>query len=368
MCGAAARTGESDMSRSQVISIDAMGGDHGPDAILTGMVHALADHPDLSFIVHGDEATLNELVGRRRELAGRCEVRHASDVISMSEKPSRALRDGRDSSMWKALETVGRGDAPVAVSCGNTGALMAMAIMVLRKAPGIDRPAIAVNFPSRAPHGFNTVLDMGADVRAEPKNLLQYAVMGAEYAHLSFGIERPRVGLLNVGTEASKGPPDLRDAGALLEGAATDRFEYVGFVEGSDICKDTADVFVTDGFTGNVALKTAEGTANFLGEALRKAFHNSFWSQIAALCAATSLRRMRERMDPRRMNGGVFLGLNGAVVKSHGSADAIGFASAIDLAAKMAETDFPRLVAAQLASLDAKSKTAGEGAGEGAGE
>ena len=356
------------MSRSTVISIDAMGGDRGPGAILTGMAHALNDHPDLRFIVHGDEAKLREVLARRSDLAGRCEVRHASQTISMSEKPSRALRDGRESSMWKALETVAKGDATVAVSCGNTGALMAMAIMVLRKAPGIDRPAIAVNWPSRAPHGFNTVLDMGADVRADPRNLLQYAVMGAEYAHLSFGIERPRVGLLNVGTEASKGTQELRDAAALLENAASDRFSYVGFVEGSDICKNTADVFVTDGFTGNVALKTAEGTANFIGEALRKAFRNSFWSQIAALFAATSLRRMRERIDPRRMNGGVFLGLNGAVVKSHGSADAIGFASAVDLAAKMAETDFPRLVAAQLAKLGTDGKTAAEGAERRAGE
>ena len=192
--------------------------------------------------------------------------------------------------------------------------------------------------------------------------------LGAEYAHLSFGIERPRVGLLNVGTEPSKGPEALRDAAALLEAAASERFAFVGFVEGSDICKDTAVVFVTDGFTGNVALKTAEGTASFIGEALREAFRNSFWSQIAALFAATSLRRMRERIDPRRMNGGVFLGLNGGVVKSHGSADGIGFASAIELAAKMAETDFPRLVAAQLAKLDTRGKTAVEGAPRGAGE
>jgi glycerol-3-phosphate acyltransferase PlsX len=356
------------MSRSTVISIDAMGGDRGPGAILTGMAHALSAHPGLRFIVHGDEAKLGELMRRRPDLAGRCELRHAAQVVSMSEKPSRALRDGRDSSMWRALETVARGEATVAVSCGNTGALMAMAIMVLRKAPGIDRPAIAVNWPARTAHGFNTVLDMGADVRAEPRNLLQYAVMGAEYARLSFGIERPRVGLLNVGTEPSKGPPELREAAALLEAAATERFSFVGFVEGTDICKDTADVFVTDGFTGNVALKTAEGTANFIGEALRNAFRNSFWSQIAALFAATSLRRMRERIDPRRMNGGVFLGLNGAVVKSHGGADAIGFASAVDLAAKMAETDFPRLVAQELAKLDGRGKTAAEGAGRGAGE
>jgi glycerol-3-phosphate acyltransferase PlsX len=262
--------------------------------------------------------------------------------------------------MWHALSAVAKGEAKVAISAGNTGALMAMAIFLLRKAPGIDRPAIAVNWPSRAPHGFNIVLDMGADVRADARNLLQYAVMGAEYAHLNFGIERPRVGILNMGTEPGKGPQELREAVALIEAAVSDRFAFVGFVEGTDISKTTADVFVTDGFTGNVALKAAEGTASFIGEALRDAFKHSFWSRLGGLFAVTSLQRMRQRIDPRRVNGGVFLGLNGSVVKSHGGADAIGFASAIELAAKMAETDFPTLVAAQLAKLEAASKPAAD--------
>jgi glycerol-3-phosphate acyltransferase PlsX len=340
------------MSRSTVISIDAMGGDRGPAPILTGMAHALSGSRDLRFIVYGDEARLGELLRRRPDLRSHCDVRHAPNAVSMSEKPSRALRDGRDTSMWHALSAVAQGEAEVAISSGNTGALMAMSIFLLRKAPGIDRPAIAVNWPSRAPHGFNTVLDMGADVRADARNLLQYAVMGAEYAHLNFGIERPRVGLLNMGTEPGKGPQELRDAAAMIEAAPTDRFTFVGFVEGTDMSETTADVFVTDGFTGNVALKAAEGTANFIGEALRDAFRHSFWSRFGSLFAVTSLQRMRRRIDPRRMNGGVFLGLNGSVVKSHGSADAVGFASAIELAAKMAEIDFPRLVAIQLARLD----------------
>ena len=345
------------MSRSTVISIDAMGGDRGPAPILTGMAHVLSGNPDVRFIVHGDETKLGELLRRRSNLRSHCEIRHATQVVSMSERPSRAVRDGRDSSMWRALDTVARGEAKVAISSGNTGALMAMAIFILRKAPGIDRPAIAVNWPSRASHGYNTVLDVGADVRADPRNLLQYAVMGAEYAHLNFGIERPRVGLLNLGTEPSKGPQDLRDAAALIEAASGDRFIFIGFVEGNDISKTTADVFVTDGFTGNVTLKAAEGTASFIRESLRDAFRHSFWSRFATLFAVTSLQRMRQRIDPRRANGGVFLGLNGAVVKSHGSADAVGCASAIELAAKMAETDFPRLVAAQLAKLDAGGET-----------
>ena len=345
------------MSRSTVISIDAMGGDRGPAPILTGMAHVLSDHPGLTFIAHGDEARLKELLRRRPELASRCKIRHAPDVVSMSEKPSRALRDGRNSSMWASLDTVAKGDAKVAISSGNTGALMAMAILRLKKAPGIDRPAIAVTWPSRAPHGFNTVLDMGADVRADPRNLLQYAVMGAEYARLNFGIARPRVGLLNMGTEPSKGPQELREAAELIEATNSERFEFVGFVEGTELCKTTADVFVTDGFTGNVTLKAAEGTANFIGEALRDAFRHSFWSRFGGLFAMTSLTRMRKRIDPRRANGGVFLGLNGAVVKSHGGADAVGFASAMELAVKMADTDFPRRVAAQLAKLDADGET-----------
>jgi len=348
------------MSRSTVISIDGMGGDGGPAPILAAMAQILPEKPDLRFILYGDEAKLGELLNRHNELKGRCELRHAPQAVSMSDKPSRALRDGRDSSMWRAIESVAQGEAQVAISSGNTGALMAMAIFILRKAPGIDRPAIAVNWPSRAAHGFNTVLDMGADVRADPRNLFQYAVMGAEYAHLNFGIEQPRVGLLNMGTEPSKGPQEIREAAALLEAATTDRFRYVGFVEGTDLSKDTADVLVTDGFTGNIALKAAEGTAHFIGGALRDAFGHSLWSKLGGLFALTSLQRMRKRIDPRRVNGGVFLGLNGAVVKSHGSADAIGFASALELALKMAETDFPRLVAAQLAKFEAAGETLAE--------
>ncbi len=345
------------MSGSTVISIDAMGGDRGPAPILTGMSHLISQHPSIRFIVHGDEGKLSELLRKRPDLSGKCEIRHAPGVVLMSEKPSRAIRDGRDSSMWKALETVASGDAKVAISSGNTGALMAMAILILRKAPGIDRPAIAVTWPSRAKHGYNTVLDMGADVRADPRNLLQYAVMGAEYAHLNFGIPRPRVGLLNMGTEPGKGPQEIQEAAKLIEAAESERFEFVGFVEGTDLSKTTADVFVTDGFTGNVTLKAAEGTAHFIRDALRDAFRHSFWSRFGALFALTSLSRMRQRIDPRRANGGVFLGLNGAVVKSHGGADAVGFASAVELAAKMAETDFPRRVAAQLAKLDADDDT-----------
>ena len=245
------------MSASTVISIDAMGGDKGPEPVLAGLELALKEQPDLRFILHGDEAVLAPELGNRPRLAAACELRHAAGAIRMDDKPARALREGRDSSMWHALKTVAGGDATVAVSSGNTGALMAMAMFVLRRAPGVDRPAIAVQWPAATPHGFNIVLDMGADVRADAENLLQYAVMGAEYAQLNFGLARPRVGILNVGTEETKGPEELRTAAGLIRHAVEQGafdFDYVGFVEGSDILSAKADVIVTDGFTGNVAL------------------------------------------------------------------------------------------------------------------
>jgi len=342
------------MTRDTVISIDAMGGDHGPGAIVSGMLRALDPDPELHFILHGDSEVIGPLIERHSKLADCCSLRHAPDVVDMADQPSRALRERRDSSMWQAVQTVRRGEAGVAISAGNTGALLAMSVMALHKAPGVDRPAIAVHWPAARAEGYTTVLDVGADLRADPEHLAQYAVMGAEYARLCFGLARPRVGLLNLGTEPSKGPEALREAArriAATAAAPQAEFDYIGFVEGTDIPTDRADVVVTDGFTGNIALKTAEGTASFLRQALKNAFRNSWASRIAALFAATSLGRLRRRIDPRRVNGGVFLGLNGAVVKSHGAADAVGFASAVGLAAKMARTEFPAHVASQLAML-----------------
>lgn len=343
------------MSRTTVISIDAMGGDRGPAAVLDGMVRALRRNPDLRFLVHGDETILAPLLQRRKALNEAYEIRHCSDAVRMDDKPARALRERRESSMWHALQAVSRGEAGVTVSSGNTGALMGMAVFVLRKASGIDRPAIAVQWPADNAHGYNTVLDMGADIRADARSLLQFAVMGAEYAHLSFGIDKPRVGVLNIGTEENKGPDERRVALQLIAEAATNpkaRFESVGFVEGNDLPGRKADVIVTDGFTGNVALKAAEGTASFIRRTLKGAFKHSIISRFGSLFALTSLKRFSNRIDPRRVNGGVFLGLNGTVVKSHGGADAVGFESAIRLAAKMAESNFPDRVAQQLAVLD----------------
>ncbi len=302
-----------------VISVDAMGSDKGPAAVVAGISRSAEKNPDIGFILHGDEAELSRLVGRRANLQGRCEIRHSAGIVTMHDKPSQVVRHGSGTSMWATVESVRSKEAAVAVSCGNTGALMALSMLRLRKLPGVNRPAIACLWPSRNPQGFNVMLDVGADIRADAEDLQQYALMGAAYARNGLNIEQPRVGLLNVGTEEHKGRPELKAAGDLI--AANERiggYAYVGFVEGGDLPGSRADVIVTDGFTGNVALKTGEGTAKLVGDYMKEAFAATFLSKIAALLALTSLRRLQKRIDPRRVNGGVFLGLNGMVVKSHG--------------------------------------------------
>ena len=280
--------------RSTVISIDAMGGDGGMGAIVGGMDKSARKNPDIRFIVHGDEAELLKLIARRPALRDRCEVRHVLKVVSMQEKPSHALRHGKGSSMWNALETVERGEATVAVSCGNTGALMALSMLRLRKAPGVNRPAIAVLWPAQTETGYTVVLDVGADIRADAQDLLTYAIMGASYARNGLALERPRIGLLNVGTEEHKGRSELHEASDLIAAAGPAHdFDYVGFIEGSDIGTGRVDIVVTDGFTGNVALKTAEGTATLIRQLLREAFHFTPLSRIGALFAYTSLNRLR---------------------------------------------------------------------------
>ncbi len=347
-----------------IISIDAMGGDKGPAAVVAGISYSAKKNPDIGFILHGPRDKLQKLVERRKNLADRCEIRDAKDIVSMEDKPAQVMRSGRETSMWSALESVRNGEATVCVSCGNTGALMAMAMLRLRKAPGVNRPAIAILWPSRNPQGFNVMLDVGADIRADAKDLLQYALMGGSYARNGLGLARPRVGLLNVGTEETKGRQETREAHDLISDVAEDaNFDFVGFVEGGDIPSDRVDVIVTDGFTGNVALKTGEGTASLIREFLREAFRATHLSKFAALLAIGSLRRLSKRIDPRQVNGGVFLGLNGTVVKSHGSADATGVASAIRLAYRLAESGFNERLAARVASFkssgqDVADKTA----------
>lgn len=346
-----------------VISVDAMGGDRGPAAVVAGISRSAAKDPSLKFIVHGPEDELKRLIAKRRNLAGSCTIRHADGVVTMGEKPSHVMRHGKGTSMWSTVDAVKNGEASVAVSCGNTGALMALSMVRLRKLEGINRPAIACLWPSRNPGGFNVMLDVGADIRADGHDLLQYALMGSSYARNGLGIENPRVGLLNVGTEEHKGHSELKSAHELISDVADEaQFEFVGFVEGGDIPSDRVDIIVTDGFTGNVALKTGEGTASLIREFLSQAFKATPLSRIAALLALTSLRRLQKRIDPRRVNGGVFLGLNGTVVKSHGSADATGVSAAIKLASKLSRSGFSERLAARVASTAGPSQ---DGAGQG---
>ncbi|PZX16000.1 phosphate:acyl-[acyl carrier protein] acyltransferase [Palleronia aestuarii] len=334
------------------LSIDAMGGDGGPSAVVAGMSKSADKNPDIAFILHGREAELAPLIARAK-LDDRVELRDASDVVTMEEKPSHVVRHGKSTSMWSAIEAVRNGEAEVAVSCGNTGALMAISMIRLRKLDGVSRPAIACLWPSRNPAGFNVMLDVGADIRADPDELLQFSLMGASYARNGLDLERPRIGLLNVGTEEHKGRSELKQAHDLIAAAAKRAsFDFVGYVEGGDIPSDRVDVVVTDGFTGNVALKTGEGTASLIRDSLREAFSYSILSRTAALLALTSLKRLQKRIDPRRVNGGVFLGLNGTVVKSHGAADATGISAAIKLAFRLAQSGFNERLAARLADAE----------------
>lgn len=338
-------------SKTIVISVDAMGGDRGVAAVVGGLHLSAKKNPNIRFIVHGDEAQLTPLIEKRKGLAKLCEIRHTTGVIEMDEKPSHAMRNGKDSSMWSTIDSVRNKEAAVAVSCGNTGALMAISMIRLRKAPGVYRPAIAILWPSTNPQEFNVMLDVGADIRADAPDLLKFALMGASYARNGLGVAHPRVGLLNVGTEENKGKTELKEAHDLIsESFEGSDYEYVGFVEGGDIPSSNVDVIVTDGFTGNVALKTGEGTASFVGAQLRKAMTRSPFAILGGLFAYVAISRLRKKIDPRRVNGGVFLGLNGTVIKSHGSSDATGVSAAIKLAYKLADLGFSEKLAARVAS------------------
>jgi len=338
-----------DTQKTHVISVDAMGGDHGPSTIVKGLARAAYKNGDLRFVLHGPQDTLAPLVQKRR-ISDITTIVHADGVVAMKDKPSHVMRHGKGTSMWSCIESVRSGDADVAVSCGNTGALMALSMVRLRKLPGVNRPAIAIMWPSYSAAGFSVMLDVGADIRADAKDLMQYALMGTAYARNGLGIARPRVGVLNVGTEEHKGRAELLEAVHLIESQAeAANFESLGFVEGGQIPSGDVDVIVTDGFTGNVALKTGEGTASFVSESLKAAFKHSPLSRLAALMAYTSLRRLRHRIDPRRVNGGVFLGLNGTVVKSHGAADPTGIAAAVKLAYQLSRSGFQERLAVRVA-------------------
>ncbi len=317
------------------ISVDAMGGDNGPKVVVDGADLALRERRNIHFIFHGRSDELQPLIDARPRLKAASELRHADTVISMTDKPSQALRKGRGtSSMWNAIQSVRDNEADVAISCGNTGALMAMSTFCLRPIAGIDRPGIAAIWPTL--RADIIVLDVGATVGGDAKQLVDHSILGAALARALFDQDAPTIGLLNVGTEELKGLDTVKEAGRLLADASGAGFIYHGFVEGDDIGKGTVDVVVTEGFAGNIALKTAEGTARQVGTYVRNALRANLLSKLGAMLAGQALGALRRKLDPRTVNGGVFLGLNGVVIKSHGGTDEVGFKSALGLAYEMA--------------------------------
>ena len=311
------------------IALDAMGGDNGPSVVVPGANIAYQRRPECEFIFFGDENKVRPLLERHPAIAG-SRLQHTDVAVRMDDKPSQALRQGRwKSSMWLAIDAVKRGEADVAVSAGNTGALMAMAKFHLRTIPGIDRPAIAAIWPTL--RGRSIVLDLGATIGAEAEQLVQLAVMGSAMARALFEVDRPSVGLLNIGVEEVKGLEPVREAARILREGSFANLNYTGFVEGDDIGKGTVDVVVTEGFSGNIALKAAEGTARQFAAYLRDAMSQSLLTRLGYLLARGAFQTLREKMDPRQANGGVFLGLNGVVIKSHGGTDPEGFAAAIEV-------------------------------------
>jgi len=347
------------------ISIDAMGGDFGPEVTLEGAAKALERQPDSQFIIFGQESECLPILDKYPKLKARAVFHHCEVAIRMDEKPSQALRRGRyASSMWKAIEAVKLGESDVAISAGNTGALMAMSKFCLRTMANVERPAIAGIWPTL--RGESIVLDVGATIGADSQQLLDYAIMGGAMARALFSIRRPTVGLLNVGVEEIKGQEEVKEAGRLLREANLDTIQYSGFVEGDDIGKGTVDVVVTEGFTGNIALKAAEGTARQIAIFLRESISRTWMAKLGYILAKSAFDRVREKMDPRKVNGGVFLGLNGIVIKSHGGTDGEGYAAAIKVGYEMVhnglfekiEADLKKFHALRVPPSDPQEETA----------
>jgi glycerol-3-phosphate acyltransferase PlsX len=319
------------MKKPVRIALDAMGGDFGPEVLLPGAARALERGADIAFSLFGDEKRIRPYLEANPTLAAASTLHHTDVAVRMDDKPSQALRAGRrNSSMWLAIEAVKKNHADIAVSAGNTGALMAMAKTCLRTMPHVERPALAAIWPTV--RGKTIVLDVGASIGADARHLVNLAIMGSAMARIVFAVERPTVGLLNIGSEEMKGIEEVKKASRLLRESALPNLEYVGFVEGGDIGKGTVDVVVTEGFTGNIALKTAEGTANQMAQYLREALSRDLMSKLGYLLARKGFAALKEKMDPRNVNGGVFLGLDGVVIKSHGHSDVFGTAVAIEIA------------------------------------
>ena len=335
------------MSGGPCIAIDAMGGDSGPSVMVAGAVRALRRDSSLSFIFFGDEKLIAEQFRSHTNLKANARIVHAPEAIGASDKPSQALRRARVTSMGMAINAVKDGNAGAALSAGNTGALMAISKLALRTMQGIDRPALAALLPTLGDQDC-VMLDLGANTECDVQNLVQFAVMGAAYARTVLSIPKPRVKLLNIGTEELKGTGDIKEAAALLREADYLPLRFDGFTEGDQLSRGNMDVIVTDGFSGNIALKTAEGTARFVTDLLRRAFKSSLRSKAGFALSRPALNLLKVHLDPNNHNGAVFLGLNGPVVKSHGGANAKGIANAIQVAARMVSNDITRRISEDL--------------------
>ncbi|KAF2989355.1 phosphate acyltransferase PlsX [Methylocystis sp. MJC1] len=326
------------MAEKVRIAVDAMGGDFGPSVTVPGCALALERMPESQFLLFGDETAIRAELANHPRLAERAEIRHSSVTVRMDDKPSQALRYGRRvSSMWMAVEAVKKGEADAAISAGNTGALMAMSKICLRTMARVDRPALACLWPTL--RGQSIVLDVGASIGANASHLVDLAIMGSAMARIILGLERPTVGLLNVGTEEIKGVEEVKAAAAILRETDLPGLEYAGFVEGDGIGMGAVDVVVTEGFTGNITLKTAEGTAKQIAAYLKAAMSGSLFAKIGYLFARGAFAELKGKMDTRAVNGGVFLGLEGIVIKSHGGTDSVGFARAVEIGYEMAKND-----------------------------
>jgi glycerol-3-phosphate acyltransferase PlsX len=332
------------------IAIDAMGGDEGVRVAVAGVALARHRHEQLRFTLFGDEAQIRDALKSHPNLSKAAEIVHTDQVVAATDKPSQAIRQSRGSSMGLAIQAVKDGTAGAAVSAGNTGALMAMAKLALRTLPGIDRPALAAFLPTLGDNDV-VMLDLGANTECDARNLVQFAIMGAAYARIVLDLETPRVRLLNIGTEDLKGTDEIRDAAASLRGMTNLPLRFDGFIEGDKIGSGNADVIVSEGFAGNIALKTAEGTARFVTDVLRRAFTSSIRSKAGFLLSKPALHLLKVHLDPNNHNGAVFLGLNGVVVKSHGSADEKGIANAVHVAARLIEEDLSARIGEDLARV-----------------
>lgn len=337
------------------IAVDAMGGDVGVQVMVEGAALARRRHDRFKFLLVGDEARIKSALDEHPNLRAASEILHAPDVVSGEERPTQALRRAKTTSMGLAIDAVKRDEAGAAVSAGNTGALMAMAKLALRTMPGIDRPALSALLPTLGDLDL-VMLDLGANTECDARNLVQFAVMGSAYARIVGGHKAPRVRLLNIGTEETKGTENLQTAAAQLKAAAADlSISFDGFAEADKLCRGDIDVVVSDGFSGNIALKAVEGTARFVADLLRRAFNSSLRSKFGFLVSRPATELLKHHLDPNNHNGAVFLGLNGIVVKSHGSASALGVANAVAVTARLLEANLIERISADLARLGTES-------------